>query len=173
MHQRHAAVAGDPRQRLPRRLLQRPGPSRAFPRKRPHARPRPQTAQAPRDHRLDHDQPGDLDPADQASLDAILARPPELATVAAHARSFAAIMVGRRGRNLEQWMTSALATGEPALRSFVTGLQADQDAVTAGLTLRWNSGSVEGHVNRIKMLKRQMYGRANPNLLRLRILLAD
>jgi len=50
---------------------------------------------------------------------------------------------------------------------------ADQDAVTAGLTLPWSSGSVEGHVNRIKMLKRQMYGRANPDPLRRRILLAD
>jgi hypothetical protein len=42
-----------------------------------------------------------------------------------------------------------------------------------GLTLPWNSGGVEGHVNRIKMLKRQMYGRANPGLLRRRILLAN
>jgi hypothetical protein len=57
-------------------------------------------------------------------------------------------------------MTAAEATGEPSLRSFVTGLRADQDAVTNGLGLRWSSGSVEGHVNRIKMLKRQMYGRA-------------
>jgi transposase len=82
-------------------------------------------------------------------------------------------MTGRRGRELEQWMTAAAASGEPALKSFVTGLRADQDTVTAGLTLRWSSGSVEGHVNRIKMLKRQMYGRANPDLLRLRVLLAD
>ncbi len=62
---------------------------------------------------------------------------------------------------------------QPSLQSFVTGLRADQDAVTAGLTLQWSSGSVAGHVNRIKMLKRQMYGRANPDLLRRRILLAD
>ena len=84
------------------------------------------------------------------------------------------MMNERRGRKLlEAWMTAALATGEPALRSFVTGLRADQDAVTNGLTLRWSSGVVEGHVNRIKMLKRQMYGRANPDLLRRRVLLAD
>jgi hypothetical protein len=48
-------------------------------------------------------------------------------------------------------MSDAYATGEPALLSFVTGLRADQDAVTKGLSLRWSSGSVEGHVNRIKM----------------------
>lgn len=68
-------------------------------------------------------------------------------------------------------MTAVTASSEPALQSFVTGLRADLDAVTAGLTLRWSSGSVEGHINRIKMLKRRMYGRANPDLLR-RVLLA-
>ena len=59
-------------------------------------------------------------------------------------------------------MNAAIATGEPALHSFVTGLRADQDAVTNGLALSWSSGVVEGHVTCIKMLKRQMYGRANP-----------
>jgi transposase len=82
-------------------------------------------------------------------------------------------MAERRGRDLEDWMTAATASGEPALHSFVTRLRADPEAVTPGLTLRWSSGSVEGHINRIKMLKRQMYGRANPDLLRRRVLLAD
>jgi transposase len=65
-------------------------------------------------------------------------------------------------------------SGLPELRSFVTGLRRDQDAVTAALTLPYSSGAVEGHVNR-KMLKLQMYGRASPDLLLLllRILLAD
>ena len=49
-----------------------------------------------------------------------------LAAVTASVRAFAAIMTERRGRDLEQWMTAATATGEPALRSFVTGLRADQ-----------------------------------------------
>jgi transposase len=118
--------------------------------------------------------PGNLADADRVGLEAILAASPELAAVAASVRAFAAIMNERRGRKLlEPWMTAAEATGEPALRSFVTGLRADQDAVTNGLSLRWSSGAVEGHVNRIKMLKRQMYGRAGPDLLRRRILLAD
>ena len=118
--------------------------------------------------------PGNLADADKASLDAILAASPELAAVTASVRAFAAIMNEKRGRKLlEPWMTAADATGEPALRSFVTGLRADQDAVTNGLSLPWSSGAVEGHVNRIKMLKRQMYGRAGPDLLRRRVLLAD
>jgi transposase len=119
-------------------------------------------------------QPDRLDDADRASLDAILAASPQLAAVTASVRAFAAIMNERRGRKLlEPWMTAALATDEPALRSFVTGLRADQDAVTNGLSLPWSSGAVEGHVNRIKMLKRQMYGRASPDLLRRRVLLPD
>ena len=118
--------------------------------------------------------PDRLDDADRASLEAILAASPELAAVTASVRAFAVIMNEKRGRRLlEPWMTAALATGEPALRSFVTGLRADQDAVTNGLSLPWSSGAVEGHVNRIKMLKRQMYGRASPDLLRRRVLLAD
>jgi transposase len=70
-------------------------------------------------------------------------------------------------------MTTVLADDLPELHSFVTGLRRDHDAVTNGLTLPYSSGAVEGHVNRIKMIKRQMYGRANPDLLRKRILLAN
>ncbi|MER5935316.1 hypothetical protein [Streptomyces sp. NPDC002054] len=60
----------------------------------------------------------------------------------------------------------------PALQSFARHLEHDLDAVIAGLSLPWNSGVVEGHVNRIKMLKRQMYSRASFDLLRKRVLLA-
>jgi transposase len=93
--------------------------------------------------------PSRLADADRASLDAILAASPELAAVTAAVRAFAVIMNERRGRKPpEQWMTAAIATGEPALRSFVVGLRADQSAVTSGLSLPWSSGAVEGHVNR-------------------------
>jgi transposase len=94
--------------------------------------------------------PDQLDDTDKARLDAILAASPDLAAVTAAVRGFAAMMNERLGRKvLESWMTAAEATGEPALRSFVTGLRGDQEAVTNGLSLRWSSGSVEGHVNRI------------------------
>lgn len=117
--------------------------------------------------------PENMTDDDQRRLDEILARSPELTALAEHVRSFATMMCNLRGDRLEQWMAAVDADDLPALRSFVIGLRRDQDAVTAGLTLHWNSGPVEGHVNRIKMLKRQMYGRANPDLLRKRILLAD
>jgi len=97
----------------------------------------------------------------------------QLGDVTARVRDFAALMTDRHDRDLEKWMTAATAVGCPGLRSFVTGLRADQDAVTTGLTLPWSSGNVEGQINRIKMVKQQMYGRASPDLLRRCVLLAD
>jgi transposase len=114
--------------------------------------------------------PATMNPADQQRLDAILAASPHLNALAGHVRAFAAMMCSLRGRDLESWMTAVDADDQPALRSFVVGLRRDQDAVTAGLTLPYNSAPVEGHVNRLKMLKRQMFGRANPDLLRKRVL---
>ena len=58
----------------------------------------------------------------------------------------------------------------PELRRFAASLRADLDAVRAAFSSRWSSGQVEGYVNRLKFLKRQMYGRASLELLRLRVL---
>jgi transposase len=69
------------------------------------------------------------------------------------------------------WM-DAVDADLPTLRSFTAGLRRDLHAVVAGLTMQYNSGPVEGTVNRIKQLKSSMYGRAKPDLLRKRILLA-
>jgi transposase len=88
-------------------------------------------------------------------------------------QAFATMMCQLRDAQLESWMGAVTSDDLPALHSFVTGLRRDHDAVIAGLTLPWNSGPVEGHVNRIKMLKRQMFGRAKHDLLRKRVLLAD
>ena len=60
----------------------------------------------------------------------------------------------------------------PGLHSFAAGLKRDLDAVVNGLSLPYSSGAVEGAVNRIKTLKRRMYGRASFDLLRKRVLLA-
>ncbi|MFB7126418.1 hypothetical protein [Kitasatospora sp. NPDC056273] len=59
-----------------------------------------------------------------------------------------------------------------SLVSFVNGIGSDLGAVVAGLSLPFSSGAVEGQVNRIKMLKRQMFGRAGLDLLCKRVLLA-
>ncbi|MEV4190624.1 hypothetical protein [Streptomyces toxytricini] len=65
----------------------------------------------------------------------------------------------------------ATTAGLPGLQRFARHLERDLDAVTAGLSLPWNSGVVESHVNWIKMLKRQMFGPAGFELLRKRVLL--
>jgi len=58
----------------------------------------------------------------------------------------------------------------PKLESFAKGIQQDKAAVFAGLTLPWSNGPLEGHVNRLKLIKRSMYGRAKLPLLRARVL---
>ncbi|MFE0460201.1 ISL3 family transposase [Kitasatospora sp. NPDC058965] len=114
--------------------------------------------------------PDRLDADDAQRLKEILARVPALAATAEHVRSFAELMNHRRGRHLKQWIAAVQADQVPALAAFATGLLTDLDAVVAGLSLRYSSGAVEGHNNKIKMLKRQMFGRAGFDLLRLRVL---
>jgi transposase len=60
----------------------------------------------------------------------------------------------------------------PELKSFADSLKQDQPAVVAALTYEWNNGRVEGQVNRLKLIKRSMYGRAKPDLLKARVLKA-
>ena len=71
---------------------------------------------------------------------------------------------------LEAWLKEVEASQLEAFASFVTSIQQDKDAVVAGLTLPWSTGPLEGHINRLKLIKRQGYGRAKFDLLRLRVL---
>ncbi|MFC4517253.1 MULTISPECIES: transposase [Streptomyces] len=83
------------------------------------------------------------------------------------------MLTKRQGERLPQWLDAVRREDLPGLHTFAAGIERDRDAVIAGLTLPWNSGVVEGHVNRIKMLIRQMFGCAGFALLRKRVLLAD
>ncbi|MER5908067.1 transposase [Streptomyces mirabilis] len=76
----------------------------------------------------------------------------------------------RRGHLLDEWIRQAEGCDLRSIRSFVSFLRQDIDAVTAGLTLSCSSGVVEGHVCRIKLLERSMYGLGSFALLRARIL---
>jgi len=89
----------------------------------------------------------------------------------AHERShaFLTMVQERRGTGLEAWMAEAMHSGIEELARFARGLQEDLAAVTAGLTLDWSNGPVEGQITRLKLLKRQAYGRAGFPLLRQRI----
>jgi transposase len=70
------------------------------------------------------------------------------------------------------WLEEAQSCGVPAVETFAIGLQKDEAAIRAALTMPWSSGQAEGQINKLKLIKRQMYGRANFDLLRRRVLLA-
>ena len=107
--------------------------------------------------------PGKLPDTDCAALAQITARCQELTTTRDLVRDFADMLCHQHGEHLEAWADQAQASPVSELRGFASGLRKDWAAVTAGLTTPYNSG----HVNRIKMIKRQMYGRAKPDLLRI------
>lgn len=75
----------------------------------------------------------------------------------------------RRGHQLAEWVTDAENGSVREIAAFAAGLRKDWKAVVAGLTLPYSSGRVEGRINKVKRLKRNMFGRANHDLLRLRI----
>ncbi len=91
---------------------------------------------------------------------------------AAHALTSAFTMIARerRGERLDAWIAAAIARDIPDLRRFALGLLPDKEAIQAGLREEWSNGPTEGHINRLKTLKRQMYGRAKFDLLRQRLL---
>jgi transposase len=115
--------------------------------------------------------PDNLVDRDTEQLRQILDRCPELRSAVELVRSFADMMTHLHGERLTAWITAAEQAALPGISRFATGLTADLAAVTAGLSLPFSSGPVEGNVNRIKMIKRQMYGRAGFDLLRKRVLL--
>jgi transposase len=109
-------------------------------------------------------------PDAQLYVDQLTQADPAIAQAYTLSQAFLTLVRERRGDALEAWMTKAAASGIEALARFAQGLQEDLAAVKAGLTLPWSNGPVEGHVNRLKLLKRQGYGRADVGLLRQRVL---
>ncbi|HVB42945.1 MAG TPA: ISL3 family transposase [Streptosporangiaceae bacterium] len=116
--------------------------------------------------------PDHLQPDKQAQLAGIRAQCPHLNSLAGHITAFAEMMADLTGSTgLDTSLAAVEADDQPGLRSFATGIRNDKEAVLNGLTLPYNSGRVEGTVNKIKMIKRQMYGRAGFSLLRKRVIL--
>ncbi|MCX4553120.1 transposase [Streptomyces sp. NBC_01387] len=116
--------------------------------------------------------PETLSETEHLHLKNVRANCPEIDALTRRVRSFATMLTERQGERLPGWLDVVRQDGLPSLHTLAAGIDRDRDAVIAGLTLPWNSGVVEGHVNRIKMLKRQMFGRAGFALLRKRVLLA-
>ena len=87
-------------------------------------------------------------------------------------QAFARMTRNLEGGKLDGWLVEAEASKAPAMRRFAAGLRKDLPAVRAGLTREWSNGPMEGFVHKLKLLKRQGYGRAGFDLLRARILAA-
>jgi transposase len=97
---------------------------------------------------------------------------PTIARAYELAQKFVTMARERTAQWLDAWLTRATASGITELDRFARGLTDDRAAVEAGLSLEWSNGQTEGQVNKLKLLKRSMYGRANFDLLRLRLLYA-
>jgi len=131
--------------------------------------PRPAAYPARRVARmLTADLPSFAEP-DRAYVERLLGLSPALAAARDLALRFGALVRARSADALTPWLADA---GNSELRGFAAGLRQDEQAVRAALTLPWSSGQVEGQVTRLKLVKRQGYGRAKLDLLRARLVRA-
>lgn len=114
----------------------------------------------------------DREPEQQARLDAIRRNSAEVASGLDLADEFARLIRERSGGDLTGWLEKTESSACPELRQFAVGIRGDEPAVKGAVSERWSNGPVEGHVNRLKAIKRQMFGRAGFVLLRARVLRA-
>jgi len=96
----------------------------------------------------------------------------DIAAAISLTQTFATMVRERQPEHLDRWLERVEQSGLAPLVSFATGLRRDYAAVKAGLTLEYSNGPTEGHVNRLKLVKRQMYGRAKLDLLKQRLIAA-
>jgi len=115
-------------------------------------------------------QPADLDAEEQTYLGELLRLCAPAAMTCRLAQAFFALVRDRDAAALDGWLTEAEQSALPEMGGFAGGIRRDRAAVDAGLTLDWSQGQTEGFVNKLKMLKRQMFGRAGIDLLRERML---
>jgi transposase len=114
--------------------------------------------------------PADLD-ADEAVTAARIRQHPEVARASTLAQDFQALVRHRRAEGLDAWLAASQTSGIPELQRFATGLQHAYASIRATLSEPWSTGQVEGQITRVKLVKRQMYGRAKVDLLKQRVLL--
>jgi transposase len=93
-----------------------------------------------------------------------------LARTAGQVEAFCHMLRQRQGYRLRGWLEEVEQHGEPELQAFARNLHKEESAVQAGLTLAWSNGPTEGFIHRLKLLKRQAYGRAGVALLKQRML---
>jgi transposase len=112
-------------------------------------------------------------PEEQESLRQLRQASPDLEVTYQLVEEFLHMVRKRTGEQLDAWLGKVQASHLQAFQTFVTGVQNDKEAILAGLTLPWSTGPVEGQINRLKLIKRSMYGRAEFDLLKLRVLHQD
>jgi transposase len=110
--------------------------------------------------------PESLSMVEQAVLAQIRDASREAATAYKLVHDFHKIVKGRLGEQLDSWLKAATESGILAMENFAAGIEKDKAAITAAITHEWSNGQVEGQVNRLKLRKRQLYGRAKFDLLR-------
>jgi hypothetical protein len=109
-------------------------------------------------------QPAHVTAEDPALLDRLRQADPAFAQAIALAHGFAQLLRARQPERLDAWLQQAATSSLAAFRRLAKSFQRDYGAIKAGVTLPWSNGPVEGHINRLKMLKRHMYGRARLDL---------
>jgi transposase len=111
-------------------------------------------------------------PEEEHLLAQLITQDAEIADAITLAQDFAQLVRQRQSQHLDPWLARAAESPLVPLQRFAKGLRDDYDAVKSGVTLPWSNGPVEGHINRLKTLKRQMFGRASLDLLQRRFVLA-
>ena len=114
--------------------------------------------------------PGELKTDERYLLEELFASSPDITSSYVFAQQFLRVIRERRAEGFDWWLRRASRSVVQEINGFASGLLSDIRAVRAALTSQWSQGQVEGQVNRLKMIKRQMYGRANFDLLRARVL---
>ena len=140
--------------------------------------PRPTPVTAPKRQRLSSRQASwlfvlpkeKLTPAQQRQLEQMCHGSRELSSAYELSQDFLGMLRERRAQDLKDWIKAAKSSHVTELKSFAKSVQQDYSAIYAACSLPWSQGQVEGQINRLKCLKRQMYGRARFDLLRLRVL---
>jgi transposase len=108
--------------------------------------------------------------AEQQWIQIITQQHHEVATAESLAQQFREIVREHKASSLNAWLESAETSGIAELNGFAAGIRRDHVAVLAGIQQPWSNGQVEGQIHRLKLLKRQMYGRSGFQLLLRRVL---
>jgi transposase len=112
----------------------------------------------------------DLNEEQRAFVEQLCRLCPQMGSVRELARGFGKMVSEQRPEELDTWIDAAESSEVAEIENFARALRRDYKAVGAALEYEWSSGQVEGQINRLKLIKRQMYGRASFDLLRQRVL---